>query len=135
MLTRKGLKAGGPVFRGRYAAVFYGVTAGFLLGDMDIGSPWQWFVRDSQQNLPNFHPHIWVDLGLAVFAGFLLFLASQYSDMAARSAWLTWAPDDVDWNGVYRGDEKRDPLLRPMLVWWHELVARKSEGEIDVQGD
>jgi len=134
MLTRKGIKAGAPIFRGRAAAFFCVFTAGFLLGDMDIGSPWQWLVRDSQQNLPNFHPHIWIDLALALLAGFFLFLGVQYSDMASRSAWLTWAPPDLDWNGIKRGDEKRDPVLRPLAVWWHNIVARKlyeAEDEID----
>ena len=99
---------------------------------MDIGSPWQWFVRDSQQNLPDFQPHIWIDLVLAVLAGMILFLGVQFSDMAARSAWLTWAPPNVDWNGIKRGDEKREPLLRPVMIWWHNLIAvklKKAEGE------
>ena len=91
-------------------------------------------MRDSQQNLPNFHPHIWIDLGLAMVAGVFLFLVVQYSDMASRSAWLTWAPPDVDWNGIKRGDEKREPMLRTLAVWWHNLIARKldsAEDEID----
>ena len=134
MLSRKGMKAGAPMFRGRTAAVFCVFTAGFLLGDMDIGSPWQWFVRDSQQNLPGFQPHLSIDLALAVLAGVFLYFAVQFSDMAARSAWLTWAPPDVDWNGIKRGDEKREPLLRPVMIWWHNLIAvklKKAEGEID----
>ena len=33
-----------------------------------------------------------------------------------------------------RGDEKREPMLRPLAVWWHNLIARKldsAEDEID----
>ena len=89
MLSKESIKAGAPFFRGRAAAFFCVFTAGFMLGDMDIGSPWQWLVRDSQQNLPNFHPHIWIDLGLAMVAGVFLFLVVQYSDMASRSAWMS----------------------------------------------
>lgn len=83
----KEVKAGAPIFRGRWPAVWWLFWAGEFFGEPSLFNKIEWW-----------------ELMLVGFAAVFLVLGLINLDRYGRNAWFAWAPDDVEWGGLRRGD-------------------------------
>lgn len=111
--------SGAPLFRGRYAAVFYIWLAGELFGDLDVGVVWL-FVPDSVAHVG--HKHWALDAFMFTLGCASLLMGVLSLDQYGRNCWFAWAGDDVEWQGLTRNDVNRKTMWRwPSSSWdWKE---------------
>lgn len=105
------IKAGAPIYRGRWAAIIWLWLAGYFAGDVDLI-----FALDAVR--PNLQYRAWVTDAFLLMASIIcLFIGVARLDQYGRNAWFTWAPDDVKWSGLKRSDVKRTPGRLVRILW------------------
>lgn len=123
-MKRVEMLSGAPIFRGRWAAIFWLWASGFMAGDMDLGLVWN-FIPDAAHVG---HTHWGIDAALAL-GSLTCLVAGLFSiDQYGRNAWFAWAPDDVRWSELTRDSVNRKPVIRwsawaydwNQKRWWHQ---------------
>jgi len=89
-MKRREVLAGAPIFRGRWAAIWWLFWAGEFFGEPSLFNKIEWW-----------------ELMLVGFACVFLILGLISLDQYGRNAWFAWAPDDAEWSGLRRTDVNR----------------------------
>lgn len=102
------MTSGAPLFRGRWAAIFWLWVSGAMAGDMDLGLVWL-FIPDAAHIG---HTHWSIDALLGIGSIFCLVAGIMCLDQYGRNAWFAWAPDETEWGGFTRSDVNRKNVFQ-----------------------
>ena len=120
--------SGAPIYRGRWAAIFWIWTAGLLAGDMDLGVVWAFIPEAAHVG----HTHWGIDAAMGAGAIICLLTGLLSLDQYGRNAWFAWAPDNAKWGEIPRSEVNRKPVINwasAAYDWNRKVWVRESPHE------